>query len=300
MIRCILVPLDGSRFAEGALPVALDLARKAHASVRLVMVHEPILAMVPALSDREDPEERAHELEYMAEVAAGLDLHGTTPCYEVIVGDARTALMETAEQTHADLIVMATHGRGAFSRFWLGSVADHVMRHATVPILFIRPLTGVGRTTNGCAYRNILVALDLSKASEAILDTVKAFALLNQGQLTLVHVVEPPGSMLSFPMPVYGDPGRLESLRADAQGYLDEVAARLGTEGLSVTTRVVVGIGIATQLLEVFQKGHFDLVAVTTSGAGGLQRVIVGSVADKVVRGSEKPVLVLRPGESAA
>jgi nucleotide-binding universal stress UspA family protein len=107
MIRSILVPLDGSCFAEGALPVALDLARKAHASMRLVMVHEPVLSMVPALSEKEDPEERVHELEYMAEVAAGLDLHGTTPCYEVIVGDARTALMETAEQTHSDLIVMA-------------------------------------------------------------------------------------------------------------------------------------------------------------------------------------------------
>jgi nucleotide-binding universal stress UspA family protein len=229
-----------------------------------------------------------------------VDLHGTAPSYEVIVGDARTALMETAEQTHADLIVMATHGRGAFSRFWLGSVADHVMRHATVPLLLIRPLTGVGRTTNGCAYRNILVALDLSKASEAILEPVKVFARLNQGQLTLVNVVEPAGSMLSYPMPAYGDPGRLESQRADAQGYLDELAARLRTEGLSVATRVVVGVGIATQLLELLQKGHFDLMALTTSGAGGLQRAIVGSVADKVVRGAEKPVLVVRPGESAA
>jgi nucleotide-binding universal stress UspA family protein len=298
MIRSILVPLDGSHFSEMALPVAVDLARKAHASVRLVMVHEPILAMVPALSEKEEPEERAHELEYLAGLATGVDLHGTAPTYEVIVGDARTALMETAEQTLADLIVMATHGRGAFSRFWLGSVADHVMRHATVPVLLIRPLTGVGRTTNGCGYRNILVALDLSKASEAILEPVKAFAQLNQAQLTLVNVVEPAGSMLSYPMPAYGDPGRLESQRVDAQGYLDGLAARLRTEGLSVATRVVLGVGIATQLLELLQKGHFDLVALTTSGAGGLERAIVGSVADKVVRGAEKPVLVLRPGES--
>ena len=300
MIRSILVPLDGSHFSEMALPVAVDLARKAHASVRLVMVHEPILAMVPAWSEKEEPEERAHELEYLTGLAAGVDLHGTAPTYEVIVGDARTALLETAEQSLADLIVMATHGRGAFSRFWLGSVADHVMRHATVPVLLIRPLTGVGRTTNGCGYRNILVALDLSKASEAILEPVKAFARLNQAQLTLVNVVEPAGSMASYPMPAYGDAGRLETQRVDAQGYLDGLAARLRTEGLSVATRVVLGVGIATQLLELLQKGHFDLVALTTSGAGGLQRVIVGSVADKVVRGAEKPVLVLRPGESPA
>ena len=151
MIRSILVPLDGSRFSEMALPVALDLARKAHASVRLVMVHEPILAMVPAWSEKEGPEERAHELEYLASLSAGVDLDGTAPSYELIVGDARTALIETAQQTHSDLIVMATHGRGAFSRFWLGSVADHVMRHATVPVLLIRPLAGVGRTPSGGA-----------------------------------------------------------------------------------------------------------------------------------------------------
>jgi len=298
MIRSILVPLDGSRFSESALPVALDLARKAHASVRLVMVHEPILAMVPAWSEKEDPEERAHELEYLAGLSAGVDLLGTAPTYEVIVGEARTALMKTAEQTRSDLIVMATHGRGAFSRFWLGSVADHVMRHATVPVLLIRPLNGVGRTTNGCAYRNILVALDLSTASEAILEPAKALARLNQGQLTLVNVVQPAGLMLGYPVPAYGDPARLEAQRAEAQEYLDGVAARLRTEGLSVATRVVVGAGIATQLLELFQKGHFDLMALTTAGAAGLQRAIVGSVADKVVRGAEKPVLVLRPGES--
>jgi nucleotide-binding universal stress UspA family protein len=100
MIRSILVPLDGSRFSEMALPVAVDLARKSNASMRLVMVHEPILAMVPAWSEKEDPEERAHELEYLASLSAGVDLRGTAPSYEVIVGDARTALMETAEQTH--------------------------------------------------------------------------------------------------------------------------------------------------------------------------------------------------------
>jgi nucleotide-binding universal stress UspA family protein len=298
MIRSILMPLDGSRFSEMALPVALDLARKAHASLRLVMVHEPILAMVPAWSEKEDPEEHAHELEYLAGLIAGVDLHGAASTYEVIVGDARTALMETAEQTHSDLIVMATHGRGAFSRFWLGSVADHVMRHATVPVLLIRPLTGVGRTTNGCGYRNILVALDLSKASEAILEPVKAFARLNQGQLTLVNVVEPAGPMRSYPMPALGDPGRLEAQRTDAREHLDRLASQLRTEGLSVATRVVVGAGIATQLLDLLQKGHFDLMALTTSGAGGLQRALVGSVADKVVRGAEKPVLVLRPGVS--
>jgi nucleotide-binding universal stress UspA family protein len=140
------------------------------------------------------------------------------------------------------------------------------------------------------------VALDLSTASEAILEPVKALARLNHGQLTLVNVVQPTGLMLSYPGPAYGDPARLESQRAEAQEYLDGLAERLRSEGLSVAKRVVAGAGIATQLLELLQKGPFDLMALTTSGAGGLQRAIVGSVADKVVRGAEKPVLVLRPG----
>lgn len=300
MIRSILVPLDGSRFSESALPLALELAGRAHASVHLVMVHEPHVALVPAdehqvWSGLQDPEQRPNELEYLAGLAAKVDPHGTAPRYELVEGDVRAALIEAAEQTSADLIVMATHGRGAFSRFWLGSVADHVVRHAAAPVMLIRPLIGVGRSATGCAFRNILVALDLSQASEAILKPVKAIAHLNQGQLTLVNVVEPAGPMLSYPMPVYGDPGRLESQRTEAQERLDRLAGRLRTEGLSVATRVLVGAGVATQLLELLQKGHFDLMALTTSGAGGLQRALVGSVADKVIRGAEKPVLVVRP-----
>lgn len=300
MIRSILVPLDGSRFSESAIPLALELAGKSHASVRLVMVHEPVVALVPTGEHQvwtglQDPEQRPNELAYLAGLAAKVDPHGTEPRYELVEGEVRAALIDEVERTVPDLIVMATHGRGAFSRLWLGGVADYVVRHAAVPVMLIRPLNGVGRIATGSAFRNTLVALDLSQASEAILKPVKAIARLNQGQLTLVNVVEPAGPMMSYPMPAYGDPARLESQRTEAQEHLDRLADRLRTEGFSVATRVVVGAGVATQLLELLEKGHFDLMALTTSGAGGLQRAIVGSVADKVIRGAEKPVLVVRP-----
>jgi nucleotide-binding universal stress UspA family protein len=305
VIRSVLVPLDGSHFAESALPVALDLARKARASLRLVMAHDPAMALVTsdapgAWTGLDEPDLREQEREYLAGLAGDIRIHGETIEYELIDGRPGPALAEKITLAAPDLVVMASHGRGSFSRFWLGSVTDYVVRHVPVPVLLLRPLNGVGRASAGFGCRNILVALDLSKESESILKPVKALARLSQGRLTLTYVVEPAGHMLSPSLRSASDPARLESERLEAQERLEAVATGLRSEGFDVATRVIVGSGVAAELLDLFQKGHFDLMALTTHGTGGLQRAILGSVADKVLRGAEKPVLMIRPSGSVS
>lgn len=301
MIRSILVPLDGSRFAETAIPVAVRLARAAGATLSLVMVHEPAMAVVPAADvpvpvAPDDAEIRAQAVAYLREQAGAIGTVGPGPVgHEVIDGLAGPALAAHIEAVKPDLVVMSTHGRGPLSRFWLGSVADHLVRHVSIPLLLLRPREG--KTPAEVPLGAALVPLDLSAESEAIFPILSEFARLAGTRVTLLHVIEPilgiSGSVPPYPVAVPHD--LVETTRARAREQVDQVAARLRGMKVEVSTSVVVGLGLAATVLEQLEQGGHDLVAMTTHGAGGVKRLLVGSVADKVIRASTRPVLVLRP-----
>ena len=303
IFKHILVPLDGSRFAEAALPYAILLAKSAPARLHLVLAHEPALAVVgmgEALPPPDLGEEaRAREKQYLAETAGELILAGNPVEFRAPEGPAGPAICEEAGRISADLVVMSTHGRGAIGRLWLGGVADHVVRHLSSPILLVHG-SRKGEAPPTPALHSILVPLDLSQDAQAILQPVCALACLSQGHVTLLHVVEPLFQMetpsLPYPLPL--DPAFLEKSREQAQKQLDQLADRLRERGVSVSTRISTGATAATGLLEALEEARFDLIAMTTHGAGGLRRLLLGSVADKVIRGATKPVLVVRP-ESA-
>lgn len=304
MIGTILVPLDGSRFAETALPVATRLARGSTARLRLALVHEPAMVLVPAAdipapATPDDAALRAEKERYVSDTARSLGTVGpdAVGC-EVVDGLAGPTLADLVARRKPDLVVMATHGRGPLSRFWLGSVADYLVRHASVPILLLRPRDGEALPAAETSFRRVLVPLDLSEESEAILTPLRALAHVVQAHLTLVHVVEPllgvGGAGLPYPVTMPNE--LIETSRGRAQERLDAIADRLRSEGLGVATRVVVGLGVAGTILEQAEQQGFDWIAIATHGAGGFRRMLVGSVADKVIRASAKPVLVLRPG----
>jgi nucleotide-binding universal stress UspA family protein len=295
-LRVVMVPLDGSAFAESALPLGAVLARRAGATLRLVLVHgtataggDEAAAAQVALQD--------HEREYLRLTASRADPGGAlVPEVNLLEGAPGPALAEAVASLQADLVVMATHGRGAVGRAWLGSVADYLLRHLHVPLLLVRPGESAPVHT-GTRLGRVLVPLDTSSTSEEILETVLAIA--DPGAtITLAHVVEPvlgtSEPALPFPMPM--DPTLITELRVMAQARLDRVAEALRARGVTTTTRVLTGVGPAHLLLEEAGSGRYDLVAMTTHGQGGLRRLLLGSVTDKVVRGATCPVLVLRPG----
>ena len=301
MFRTILVPLDGSRFAETALPTAAYLARKARGRLHLMLAHQPAGALVGVgemvvPSNDLDPELRLRERAYVEETAARVgDVGGGPIEFQLVDGPAGPAVCEEASRVEADLVVMATHGRGAIGRLWFGSVADYAVRHSPVPTLLVHPERGE-QPAELHAVPGILVALDLSPHSEAVLESVIGMARLLQSHVTLLHVLEPfYAAEPSVPYPMLQDPTITEVRRVDAQRHLDRIADRLRERGLSVSTRVVIGGGPAAVVLETLQDRRFGLVALTTHGAGGMKRLFLGSVADKVIRSAAKPVLVLRP-----
>ena len=301
MFRTILVPLDGSRFAEAALPAAAHLARSARSRLHVILAHQPAGAVVGVgemvvPSNELDSELKLQEQSYVEETARRAGEAGLGPIeFRLLDGPAGPTVCEEAGRVEADLVVMATHGRGAIGRLWFGSVADYVARHVSVPVLLVHPDRGE-QLAEAHGVPGILVALDLSPHSEAVLEPVITMARLLQSHVTLLHVVEPfYASSPSVPYQMLQDPTITEVRRADAQKHLDGIADGLRQWGLSVSTRVVIGGSAGATVLETLRDRKFGMVAMTTHGAGGMRRLFLGSVADRVIRAAAKPVLVLRP-----
>lgn len=299
VFRSVLVPLDGSAFAEQALPLATELAQRAAAILQLATVHQalPLWAVSPE-APQFDPaleeEWRAREQAYLDDLVRRLKEKTQAPLSAALLtGPVSTALAEHIEATGTDLVVMTTHGRGPLNRFWLGSVADKLMRTLSVPILMIRP----GPKPAPSSVRRILVPLDRSSFGEHILDPVIALGRLMKPKMTLFYVFEPIVPLMDPSTAITSgiETELNEANRRSAEVYLDAVAERLEDEGFEVDYRVGATSGAAQGILDQLDGGEFDLVALATHGAGGLHRALVGSVADKVVRGATCPVLVIHP-----
>jgi nucleotide-binding universal stress UspA family protein len=297
------VPLDGSAFAEQALPLALGIARRAGAALNVVRVHQPL---TPVYADSIAPgtcevEARVLEQEraYLDGVAKRLTTASSVPVTSALLEGPVIAEMLSghAAATKADLVVMTTHGRGPLSRFWLGSVADEMVRRATPSILLVRPQEAAPDFTAEPVLRHVLVPLDGSALAEEVLESAVALGGLMQAAYTLVRIYGPqidtgldPRSYAT----AAGSEPPVERLRAEAQDYLDVVAARLKGRGFSVQTDVAVGQHAASAILDAAQRLGVDLLALETHGRRGLARLLMGSVADKVIRGASVPVLVHR------
>lgn len=307
----ILVPLDESEFARAALPVAEHLARRDGARLRLVTVHPGIPARpagrAPEGLVRADRDRREARGEGLRAVAGDLRDRGHEADAELLTGSVVDELVERAEET-ADLVVMATHGRGPLSRLWLGSIADGVVRTSPVPVLLVRPERGEGNgegkgegTRVSAGFRHLLVPLDGSRrAREAI---GPALQLLDTGgRLTLARVVVPITTVGFGPadVPSGVDVPATEEMEERARERLEDTASELRSRtGLEVDARVIRDPHPSVAVLEAASEGEMDAIALATHGWSGARRLVLGSVADKVIRGADGPVLVVRPPDRA-
>lgn len=305
MIGAILVPLDGSAFGEQALPLALSVARRSGARVELLHVHTPVqeysellLFDVPL-----DTKIRKQEKRYLESMVAKVAKTGITPTMALKEGHVPDIIHEHAARIGADLVVMTTHARGPMGRFWLGSAADRLLREMSIPILFIHPREAPEvKLDDDVRLRNIMVPLDGAPLAEGILGPVLDLGKAMDSQFTLVRVIKP---LLPMAVPMgIGSFGEMaahmtteveamqDNIRKEASAYLEKVAQRIRADGFQVTTRVEAEDQPARAILGV--KG-MDLIAMETHGRRGLSRFFLGSVADKVLRGSSAPLLVCRP-----
>lgn len=295
MSRLILVPLDGSEFSEAVLDMAIDLARKWEARMEIVTVHETVPALDHDLWESASREWSEH---YIAEVAArlqgeaGFEVPGTS-----LNGSPAEAIQRHVVAEGVDLIVMATHGRGPMSRFWLGSTADGLVRHSTVPILLLRPDEDAAGETPALGFRKVVVPLDGSRESEAILSHAIALAGVEGTEFDLLCVYPHPKSLASSYLPhtVQVNTKLFEEGRKAAEEYISAEAADLVNQGLSAEGHVLIEEGPATGILHFAERVGADMIAMSTHGRGGVSRLVLGSVTDKVVRGAQIPTLVYHP-----
>jgi nucleotide-binding universal stress UspA family protein len=212
-------------------------------------------------------------------------------------GRADEVLVTCADEGNADLVVMATHGRGPLERAWLGSVADRVARHIKKPLLLVRPDTKAGvHITDENSFKHILVALDGSEFAEVGLQWARVLGAAAGAKYTLVRVVPPPHLPPAIRYPDTAITQRLYGeVIEDSEHYLILVAAPLRDNALCVHTEVRDSVGAAHGVLDSAKQNNADLIVIATHGRGGIRRLAMGSVADKVVRGASVPVLLVRP-----
>lgn len=310
-MRAILVPVDGSSLAETALPTAFAVARRCGASHvdAVIVAPEPADPLhaggAPVVDARLD-----HDL--MADTASYAEsLRGRLPSMASDVATAVTVLHGRPVETLAaraltggyDLIVMTTHGRSGVSRAWLGSVADGLMRSTLTPVLLLRDISAAAPREGAEPFANVLIPLDGGAASEQIIP--QAVAIAGRGaSFHLLHVLVPsrwlpPPSAFEVvtagAMVPSASEDQLAAARDAAVRRLGAVAQQWRAQGVQIETHLPVHQSPAEAILAYAQERGVSLIAMTSHGRSGAGRLMLGSVADKVVRGANVPVLVQVP-----
>lgn len=285
MFDTILVPLDGTYLAERAVPYAVRLAQACDA--QLVLYH-----WTPPLAVEHHPaDEQAASLQLEAAAAAARErgVAAETVIDHVAHDDAAAAVIDGTRARLADLVVLASHGRSGVVDAVLGSAAERIARNAGVPVLLV-PAQHDQPWAEDPDLR-ILLALDGSPASEVALGPVAALAERLAARVLVAHVVGPARRRT--------DAAKVTSPMVRARPYVDTIKDLLAEAGLRVEARV--GTGHPTSaILRLATEWSADLIVVATHARRGLARLVAGSIAAEVMRGTAVPVLVIPPSGADA
>jgi nucleotide-binding universal stress UspA family protein len=292
----IMVPLDGSRFAESALPLALTISRHTGAALHFVSVQEPI----PSFAyDEWENASREWSEAYLSKLVERATPHaGGEVTFALLTGHVTELLEAEAKERSAELVVMATHGRGMLSRAWLGSVADSFIHHTDLPVILVRPDEAEDADLEGeWSPEKVLIPLDGSELSESAKDHALELGSLFSAAYHLVRVVPYPMDIASSYLPhtVQMNQGLVEEAKDTAVAYLATHAEAIEARDLPVTASVLVDAQPGHGILKEAKAQGCDFIAMATHGRSGLTRAILGSASDKVLRGTHVPLLLYRP-----
>jgi nucleotide-binding universal stress UspA family protein len=273
--------------------------------LHLVSVHEPMPPLglppdFPVEMANLEREWRQTLEEHLETAARGVEPSLPTPVVRsVLAGEAASTLRAYVESHAVDLVVMTTHGRGGLSRMWLGSVADRMLRQVQVPLLLLHPR----ELPQPTAFHRILLALD-GVIEEPVVEAAMTLGrMVPDVRYVATRVVEPLLPVLSglAARPRHLPPDWNELHETEARNYLARLTDRLRAGGVDATSQVLVGRGVAEQVIRLADAVAADCIVTGTHGARGMERLLLGSVADKIVRGAKVPVLVapVRRRESA-
>ncbi|MGH7541174.1 MAG: universal stress protein [Gemmatimonadota bacterium] len=284
-IRKILFPTDFSDRAGAALPHAIRLAELHEAELHLLHVlvlHGP--SAVEGMEVFPGEEEAREALEGAVRKAGeGSVVHSMTRSIA-----AAPAILDYAHERGIDLIVMGSHGRRGLRRLLLGSVTEEVLRASGCPVLTVHgPKEGAVST----AVTRILVPVDFSKRSSLAIDYGVELAETYGAKLHLLHVVELP-TYPDFYVPVSMSGIDIPAVRQQSAERLKELA--LGPAArVDIETSVSVGRTVV-EIVDTAESGGYDLIVMPSHGYSGIERALLGSVAEGVLRRAPCPVLIVK------
>ncbi len=322
MFDRILVPLDGSDVAESIFPSLLPLAQELGSDLLLLSVIEHgNESEAEARTAREEARGSVRTLErsvtgikasgikeYLAGVEGYLAKRGVIATATCVYGKVAPEILVQGDAMGCDLIAMSTRGRSGLGRGILGSVTDEVVRTSHIPVLVYRPSrrgdAGRGPDISGpeisgselkSELKKVVVPLDGSELAEVVLPLVEGLAREFLLEVALVRVVRFAPIAYSAMEPLPMDRVDVQaSLVAEAEAYLDEVKARLESKGIRATATVMEGVP-GRRIIDYAGGSEGTMAAVSTHGRSGLSRIVLGSVADELIKGMDIPVLVVRP-----
>jgi nucleotide-binding universal stress UspA family protein len=280
MYETILVPTDGSPGARRAFAHAVQLAERADAAVHVLSVATPS-TRDSAGGDRDRlADER---IETTTDEVATTAVEVTTA---VRSGVPHEELLTYADEVDCGLVVMGTHGRTGVRRYVLGSVTEKVVRLSEVPVLTVR--SGEDARVQ-FPYDDILVPTDGTEGASVAVEPALGLATLCEARLHAVSVVDTRAVGTTVrPDIVLGE------LKSQAHEAVDEVARRASKAGVEhIRTAVEEGTPYRA-LLSYVDEFAVDLVVMGTHGRRGVDRYLLGSVTEKLVRTSRAPVMSIR------
>jgi len=284
MLNKIVVPLDGSTTAESVIPYIKDLAPRFGSHVDIIGVGMGGRGRrVNCLLD-----------DYIHSVTDDLRSTGIEGEAVLLFGSPADKILDYATQNDVDLIIMATHGRGGITRWWMGSVAEKIVSGALTPVLITR---GKHRkkteAVQTLSFAKILIPLDGSDIGQAALTYAETLAEEIGASISLLQVISPPGAIEASVLGGSDWRRFVKAMHDAAEDYLNGIAEQLSKRGIETTCEVLSG-DPADVIIEYAESNGISLIAMSTHGRTGLARWMIGSVTDKVLHGASIPMWLVR------
>ena len=314
MTLSVLVTLDGSDKDGRAISVAAALVEIADADARVLRVFETPISVAPptvgALIPVDAPLQfHGDVVREVRDAAARLGAMVQRDVKSAVVegSDVAATLLDDIDEHGADFVVMATRAAGPLGRAIHGSVADRLVRDSPTPVVLVPPRAGYlgGKDVT---LRRVLVPLDGSPGALRVIPRLLELPLANKLELVLLQAVQPERTG-GHPMPPGTPEPGIEGLddgewthvqTAVAERRLGAVANRLRACGSQAEVRVIESEDPGAVIIDAVRNELVELIAMSTRGESGLQRMFLGSVAEYVVRRSEIPVLLVTARSGAA
>ncbi|HEY0601700.1 MAG TPA: universal stress protein [Herpetosiphonaceae bacterium] len=312
----IVIPLDTSAVSEAVLRPAAALAEALHYELLLLHVIAPATSLIaishpallsPGMAERWEADELTNDRQYLATVAQRMEPLGLSVRTTVrIATDTATAILAcarndailptSAAEAPPTIVAMTTHGQTGIRHWVLGSVAEQVIHHATLPVLLLRAHASSPSATTPATIRRVLVPLDGSTFAAHALPLAHTIASATGATLILLTVASPTddigladGGIEPLWMLAEED-----AATQHAHDSVEAAAQNLRAHGINVDTRWTAG-DPATEIVDASTAEHADVIVMATHGRSGVQRLMLGSVAQEVLHLAEQPLLLVRP-----